>query len=680
MDAQTNDKKNEVTSSESSSMANARSQGDRQPHRPADIALAIGFAITTILLFVVVGFALYELDARSTRLNALAASGNQIVTDGHAMRRSVEERAASLERIAQVKDAYERSVEVRRFFSLARVYDEALVSLEPQIDDDRMQQALAKVEESYDKAEKASEKTVSLLRTDELLERITNSAAQAAEAYHAVLPKIDALLQTQHDRTASALVSADVAFAEKRRTFLIASGGLLLLIALLGTQILRGMIRRARQLSWGAHHDALTGLLNRQELELRIDRSLESAKDRGARHCVLYLDLSGHKQISDNCGHKAFDEMLRQVALLLQSKIRSRDSLARLDGTLFAVMLENCEGDKGVEIAGDLVEAIQEFRFGWKGKSYNIESNFGVIEINAESKSADRVVDLADSAHRSSKQLGPNRVHRSALDDASAAHKHSDGMWAKRIKQGLDDQRFELHYQEIKPLGRTAGEQRVEVFIRLRDDENKLVAPRIFLGAAVNAGLVGDLDRWVLTHAITWLKDEAKPNTRVSVNISAQSMTDKRFPGFIQQLLKQKHVDAKRLCLEITESTALDNLAKATEFIKITKSIGCEVALDNFGRGLSSFDHLRKLPANYVKIDGPMVNRMTRDRVDFAVVKAIHRIAHALGMKTVAQFVESEKAQEKLTKIGVDYAQGYHICEPAPLSELSGVINTAGAA
>jgi diguanylate cyclase (GGDEF)-like protein len=680
MDAQATNNENKLKSIESSGMANARSQGDRQPRSRAEIAMPVGFALATILLFVIVGFGLYELDVRSTKLHALAASSNHIIADAQAMRGSVEEQAASLERIAQVKDAYERSVEVRRFFSLGRVYEETFAKLKPQIEDDRMQKALAKVEQAYDAAKKASDKTVSLLRTDELLERITVSAAQAAEAYHAVLPAIDALLHTQHDLTASILVSADIAFAEKRRTFLIASGGLLLLIALLGTQILRGMIRRTRQLSWGAHHDALTGLLNRQELELRIDRSLESAKHRGARHCVLYLDLSGHKQISDNCGHKAFDEMLRQIALLLQAKIRSRDSLARLDGTRFAIMLENCEGDKGIEIAGDLVEAIQEFRFGWKGKSYTIASNFGVIEINAESKSADRVVDLADSAHRSSKQLGPNRVHRSALDDASATHKHSDGMWAKRIKEGLDDQRFELHYQEIKPLRGAGAAQRMELFIRLRDDEDKLVAPRVFLGAAVNAGLITDLDRWVLTHAVTWLKNEAKPNTRVSVNISAQSMTDKRFPAFVQQLLKQSHVEPKYLCLEITEGTALDNLAKATEFIKVMKSIGCEVALDNFGRGLSSFDHLRKLAATYVKIDGSMVRRMTQDRVDFAVVKAIHRIAHAMGMKTVAQFVESEKAQEKLGKIGIDYAQGYHISDPAPLSELSGVINAAGAA
>lgn len=679
MDARTTDYETTIPY-EPPAKANARSQGERKPRSAVNIALGIGFTLAMILLFVVVGYALYQLDTRSGQLNALAASGNQIVADAHALRQNVEERAASLERIAGVPDAYERSVEVRRFFSLGRVYEDAFDKLAPQINDNRLQKALAKVETTYGEAKSASDKTVSLLRTDELLERITESAAQAAEAYRGVLPTIDALMQTQHDITAATLANADAAFAEKRRTILIAGGGLLLLIALLGTLILRGVVRRARQLSWGAHHDALTGLLNRQELDLRIDRAMRSAKDRGSRHCLLYLDLSGHKQISDNCGHKAFDEMLRQVALLLQSKIRSRDSLARLDGARFSVMLENCDGDKGVEIAGDFVEAIEEFRFGWKGKSYSIGSNFGVVEINADSKSADRVVDLADSAHRSSKQLGPNRVHRSALDGSPAAHKYSDELWAKRIKEGLDAQRFELHYQEVKPLGRPGGEQRMEVFLRLRDEEGKLVAPRVFLGAAINAGLIGDLDRWVLTRAVTWLKGAGLPNARVSVNISAQSMTDKRFPAFLQQLLKQLHVEPKRLCLEVTETAALDNLAKSTEFINIMKSIGCEVALDNFGRGLSSFDHLRKLPVSYVKIDGSMVRRMTQDRVDFAVVKAIHRIAHAMGMKTVAQFVESEKAQEKLTRIGVDYGQGYHIGEPTPLSELSGVSNAAGAA
>jgi diguanylate cyclase (GGDEF)-like protein len=674
------DQKNKNTIPDDPAAAGARTRGNPRRHRPVEIATELAFALAALALCVLVGIAIYELDQRNAALESIAASNNQIVADARAMRRGVEARAGSLERIAAINDAYERSVEVRRFFSLGRVYEDAVAELTPQIQGERMRRALEVVEAGYREAEKASDQTVSLLRTDELLERITQSAQNAARAYHAVTPQIDALLQSQHEITRETLAVTGATFAEKRRIGLVAGAALVLLIVLLGGLMARAALQRSRQLSWGAHHDSLTGLLNRHELEERIERALESSRDRGFRHSLLYLDLSGHKVISDNCGQKAFDEMLRQVALLLQSKIRARDSLARLDGTRFGIMLEHCEGDKGVEIAGDLVEAVQEFRFGWKGKSYNIESNVGIVEVNSDSKSAERVIDLADSAHRSSRQLGANRVHRSALDDTSVASKHSDMAWAKRIKEGLENQQFELHCQEIRPLGDGRQEQRLELFIRLRDEEGKLVAPRVFLGAAVNAGLMVDLDRWVLNHSIAWLGKHGKPHTRLSINISAQSMTDKRFPSFVQSLLKQSRIDPKRLCLEITETSALDNLAKAQEFIKVMKSIGCEIALDNFGRGLSSFDHLRKLPANYVKIDGPMVKRMTQDRVDFAVVKAVHRIAHAMGMKTMAQFVESGKTQEKLGRIGVDYGQGYHISGPVPLTELSGEIDVVGAA
>ncbi len=433
---------------------------------------------------------------------------------------------------------------------------------------------------------------------------------------------------------------------------------------------LRGM---AQKMSYQARHDLLTGLLNRREFERRLEAALASARDEGRRHAVCYLDLDQFKVVNDTCGHVAGDEMLRQLAQKLSGVVRDSDTLARLGGDEFGILLDSCPIDRAREICQQLLDLVREFRFAWKDKLFEIGVSIGLVPVSADSGNLTDVLSAADSACYVAKDHGRNRIHIYQPDDKALARHHGDMLWMQRIQQALNEDRFELHLQLIQPLSHHERQSwHGEFLLRMLDEQGKLVGPGFFMSAAERYHLMPSLDRWVVRKAFEYIGQirNVSDIREFSINLSGQSLNDEKLMKFIIELFDEMRVSPEEICFEITETAVISNMAHATIFIEVLRGMGCRFALDDFGSGLSSFAYLKSLPVDYLKIDGRFVQDMINDEIDHAMVDSINHIGHVMGIRTIAEFVENEATLERLRALGVDYAQGYVVARPVPVSEL----------
>lgn len=418
-----------------------------------------------------------------------------------------------------------------------------------------------------------------------------------------------------------------------------------------------------------AFHDALTGLVNRHEFEARLKRALASTGE-GLGHALLYLDLDQFKIINDTCGHTAGDALLRQLAVVLRGPIRDVDTLARLGGDEFGILLHGCSLDHAQEVAERILQIIKEFRYTWQHKTFTIGASIGLVMIEDPSQTLSDVLRDADMACYAAKDKGRSRVHVYHSDDAELRQRHGEMEWVARLNRAIEENRFELYRQRIVPL-QPGGTRHHEFLLRLRGDDDTLIPPGAFLPAAERYNLMPALDRWVLRHALallTRLYDPATIREVFFINLSGATLSDDQFGAFAIQQLKDYGLPPAAVGFEITETAVIANLASALDFIRQVKECGCRVALDDFGSGLSSFSYLKTIPADYLKIDGSFILGMLDDPMDRAIVDAINRIGHVAGLKTVAEFVESEAMKQRLVELGVDYAQGYAIHSPEPAS------------
>jgi diguanylate cyclase (GGDEF)-like protein/PAS domain S-box-containing protein len=425
----------------------------------------------------------------------------------------------------------------------------------------------------------------------------------------------------------------------------------------------------AQELSHQATHDLLTGLVNRHEFERRLTHLLASASSY-TPHALLYLDLDQFKVVNDTCGHAAGDDLLRQLSALLRTKLRTGDTLARLGGDEFGVLLEHCSIAEARRIADTLRELVQSFRFGWQEKTFNIGVSIGLVPLSQTGETLAGVFSAADSACYAAKERGRNRVHLYKADDTMLRRRDGEMRWMPRIQQAMAESRLRLYYQPIVPLAPKPGQQpHGEVLLRMVDESGRLVLPGAFIPAAERYGMMLDLDRWVVENSLRALARGrgVDPDVNFAINISGQSLGAADFLDFVIEKIETAGVAPSRLCFEITETSAISELAHAMHFIDTLKTLGCRFALDDFGTGLSSFGYLKSLPVDYVKIDGSFVRGLAADAVDRAMVEAVNSIGHIMGLKTIAEWVQEGALLARLRDIGVDYGQGFALGEPRPL-------------
>lgn len=419
--------------------------------------------------------------------------------------------------------------------------------------------------------------------------------------------------------------------------------------------------RISEKLAYHATHDDLTGLINRRE----IARICNHAIDEVGHTTLLYLDLDQFKLINDTSGHVAGDRLLCEVARRLRGLMRESDSVGRLGGDEFAIVLRGCRSTEAAIIAQKIIAELQKIRFTWESQSYQVSASIGICEASEEFESFQQLLGHADEACYMAKESGRNRYHIYSLDDDDLRRHQGHMSWAVLIPEALKENRFELFKQKIVPMNNNT-QCHFEVLLRYRDPSGQLVPPAEFLSAAERYDLIDRIDRWVVENVLTTLRQEESGDSEVSINLSGLSIGDRAFPDFINQQVIAAKVDPGRLCFEITETAAIQNIDAAIEFIKAMHVIGAKVALDDFGSGMSSFAYMKRLPVNRLKIDGQFIRDIAHSRMDRGITRSIVDVSKLFGIETVAEFVESADALEILREIGVDYGQGFHLHKPEP--------------
>jgi diguanylate cyclase (GGDEF)-like protein/PAS domain S-box-containing protein len=428
----------------------------------------------------------------------------------------------------------------------------------------------------------------------------------------------------------------------------------------------------AAKLSYQATHDSLTGLINRTEFESRMILALQSAAQLGRHHAVMYLDLDQFKVINDTCGHAAGDQLIRQVSAMLQRRLREGDTLSRLGGDEFGVLLENCPPDHALRIAEELRQTTRDLHFAWEERSFVVSVSIGLVNVDDGLYTLSDVLSAADAACYMAKDRGRNRVQLYRREDSEISLRHGEMEWAVRIQKALDEDRFVLYSQDIVQVDTKSHNQaHCELLVRMLDEEGKLVPPMAFIPAAERYGLMPSVDRWVLRNAFaTMARMFAEPGGNslelCSINLSGATLGDDTFLEYVREQFERFSLPSNRVCFEITETAAIGNLDRAARFIDELRKFGVLFSLDDFGAGMSSFGYLKHLPVDFLKIDGGFVKDMAVDPIDRAMVEAINNVGHVMGKKTIAEFVDSAKVMEALREVGVDFAQGYWVAKPVP--------------
>lgn len=439
-----------------------------------------------------------------------------------------------------------------------------------------------------------------------------------------------------------------------------------------------------RELAWQATHDQLTGLVNRYEFERLLGVLLAQVKqaDAGpADHAIMYLDLDQFKVINDTAGHIAGDAMLRAMSAMLQRCLRTGDTLARVGGDEFAILLTQCSFDEAKHIAEQIRDAAQNVRIQWGERSLSAGISIGLVKLAAPLASVEEVLRVADMASYGAKQRGRNNVY--AYDpgvDQEIARYVGEMEWVERIKAALEGGHFCLYAQSIVALSPAAddiagGGLHIEVQIRMRLPDGNIISPVLFIPAAERYGLMPMVDRWVVKQTLRTLVHLQKTGQSpaiscCAINLSGTSLGDERLLDFLQEQIAFYGVDPGTLCFEITETAAITHLPNAIRLVKALKALGCRFSMDDFGAGVSSFGSLKNLPVDFLKIDGAIVADMLNEPAHRAMVDAINHLGHALGMKTIAEFASTPEIVDTLRSMDIDYAQGYAVGRPQPFSDL----------
>ena len=432
--------------------------------------------------------------------------------------------------------------------------------------------------------------------------------------------------------------------------------------------------RAEQQLQYLADHDVLTGLYNRRRFGEELAQQIAVCERLGVESALLVLDLDNFKFINDALGHQAGDELIRSIASQLKGRIRRTDIVSRLGGDEFALLLTGTGADAAQELAEELLAMVRGHRVLARDKPVQVKTSIGIAMLDAQDLTAEQLLLEADVAMYEAKGSGRDRVILFTRDAPAPNAQRAGFVWTDRIKHALRDDLFAVYAQPIASLhGHSAD--RYELLVRMLDDDGSVVAPGAFLPVAERFGLISEIDIWMIHQAIALIEKEQRAGRKIvlEVNLSGHSICDPELPDLIEAELTKAPIDPSQLVFEITETAAIANMDEARALATRIRRWGCRFALDDFGAGFGSFYYLKYLPVDYLKIDGEFIRNLDSSEIDQRMVSAMVEIARALGLQTIAEFVESGAILDRLRGFGVDFAQGYHIGKPAPIEQLAPV-------
>lgn len=430
--------------------------------------------------------------------------------------------------------------------------------------------------------------------------------------------------------------------------------------------------RLADELSFHANYDALTGLPNRLHFEALLENLLQARDDMPT--CVAFIDVDQFQVINNVSGHQAGDKLLCQLALRLKQLVRKGDIVARLGGDEFGILMHYSNVDSAQHIANRICTQLATHEFIWENRCHNVSVSMGIAKLDKSAADIYTVMSQADAACRLAKDKGRNGWHLYSAKDPKMTRLYTEMMASVDIVSALALNQFELYFQIITPLNRRESGLHLEILLRMVQPNGTIVSPAIFLPAAERYNLASKVDLWVIDNLLKWGSSHLaiwQQLDLVSVNLSATSLGDSEFMNWLEMRLMTEPELVDKLCIEITETAAVSQLEQATKLIEVLRPLNCQLALDDFGAGFSSFAYLKRLNVDFVKIDGQFVLNICEDPADQAIVKAICQLGQDMGFDIIAEFVESPEIGLKLQMLGVDYAQGYAINKPTRLSDLT---------
>ena len=422
-----------------------------------------------------------------------------------------------------------------------------------------------------------------------------------------------------------------------------------------------------------ANHDQLTGLLNRYAFDRKLQETLSEIKHTHGHATLCYIDMDQFKLVNDTCGHQAGDQLLHNIANILAQTLNTNDILARVGGDEFCMILTDTDIQNAQPRVQLLLDNVASFRFFWNDKVFHVGASVGLVQMDERFNDAVSLIKAADNACYTAKNNGRNQYHVHSQHDEDAHLRDNELKILEQIQLAIEHNRFELHYQTIKPLNRRQAKHSYEILLRMFDQAGNLVSPAMFIPVAERHGLMTRVDKWVFEQTLTLLESHPQHVSmleKCAINLSGASLNSPSLLAVILQRLRHTSVPVEKLCFEITETAAVMNLVTASKMVNEIRGLGCKFALDDFGAGMSSFTYLKNMNVDYIKIDGSFVRNMCDDACDLATVKAIHDIASSMGKKTIAEFVGNQQTEDSLQKMGIDFAQGYAIAKPQPFIPL----------
>lgn len=618
-------------------------------------------------MFSLVFIALTELRNINHSFSELVEVTNVKTQSANTMRDAIRLRSINLKEIQLTDDDFERDTLYMQFVEYAGIYRIARDNLiKHQMSDDEMFlldqiNAQARIAQPYN--DRVAELLLDQTQDDEL-QAIQSKAEENQEE---ILGLLDRLVDIENEHAIQALASANKHHSQTRYVMFFLTTVAFLLCVFVAWQVIRNVGDKNRKITHQATHDNLTNLVNRHEFELQIENALLQCTKNTNEHSLLFMDLDQFKIVNDTCGHIAGDQLLQQATARIKDVIRDGDILARIGGDEFGLLLLNKSTAQASLVAEKIRKCIDDFRFSCGDKNFQIGISIGISSINKDSLNMSDVLVAADTACFMAKEKGRNLVHVYDPGDDKIRERQGEIQWITRITEALENNNFILHFQPIVPLSDTTSiKQCFEVLIRYQEPDGDIYPPGSFLPAAERYGKIEEIDYWVIKNALNWLGNNTRIHSdiSISINLSGASLSNDSLATFIESHIKKNGISPQQIIFEITETSVIASLTSAVNLMTRLKKIGCRFALDDFGSGLSSFNYLKNLPVNILKIDGSFVRSASSNPIDLAMIKSINEIGHVMGMETIAEFVEDVQTLDLMKEIGVDYAQGFAIARP----------------
>ncbi len=639
---------------------------------PIKLTISLGFAGVLTLMGLISFISLSQMTVITEQMADLLTETNAKISAASTMRNSIRLRGDTLNKMYLTDDYLKRDelrLEISEHalqYKIARdiLFTFRMSSREAKLLDQLIQQT--RVAKSF------NDDAADNLLSDKPPQEIKEDLRLANTARHDMLAGLDKLVLLQEEISQSAIKDSEEYQKTVSDIILFLSLAAFFIALYIAQLVIRETSRKNSEIHFQATHDELTKLVNRKEFSHRLKSAFDTAKNSRESHALCFLDLDKFKTVNDTCGHKAGDELLIQLTRTIKNHIRSHDTLARIGGDEFGLLLEGCSLDKAVEISEGIVSLIKSHKFKWQNRIFHVGVSIGLVMINRDTENIEKALTQADTACYAAKDMGRNQVQIHGLNEELAKNTHKELAWVSEIDNDQVENRFSLYLQKIETTQAHSKKSIYEVLLRMHDDEGALISPENYIPAAERFNLMKDVDAWVIRNALQQLSNYYKhnPNNDIQlfINISANSLSNHSFTEFVIQQIKINNISPNSICLEISEKNAIKNIDQTTNVITELRKHNVKFSLDNFGRSMSSFSYLKNLNVSYLKIDGNIVKNMSHSTTDKAMIAAINQIGKVMNIETVASHVEDAFTFNQLKEMGIDFAQGFYLDKPKPIT------------